>query len=79
MAVNPASDTRIVWPATQIYADGERVEWAGPEGSERPASATLIATASGPGQSGWASYVAWAALVLALITLGLALRPRTSA
>ena len=40
VAVNPKSDARLVWPVTQTYANGERVDWTGPEGSKTPASAT---------------------------------------
>ena len=42
VAVNPKTDTRLEWPAYQTYADGQRVEWTGPEGSKRPASVTTI-------------------------------------
>jgi uncharacterized protein YcnI len=77
MAANPKATTRVVWPAYQTYADGQRVEWTGEEGSKTPASATNISAAGGAGLLGGApSWPAWAALVLALISLGLALRPR---
>lgn len=77
VAANPRVTTELVWPAYQTYADGERVEWTGPAGSKRPASSTQIAavgeatTTSGGGAARW---VPWAALVLALISLGVALR-----
>ncbi|MFL5581792.1 MAG: DUF1775 domain-containing protein [Gemmatimonadaceae bacterium] len=78
VAVNPKTATRIVWPAYQTYADGERVEWTGPADSKRPASATEIgASASAPAAAGGdrtALLVAGAALVLSLVSLGLALR-----
>jgi uncharacterized protein YcnI len=60
VAVNPKSTTQLVWPAFQTYADGERVEWTGPEGSDKPASVTVIATgpasapATSPGAAGMA-------------------------
>lgn len=75
MAANPKTSTQLVWPAFQTYSDGERVEWTGAQGSKTPASSTSIAPASGSaiggGMAGWAP---WAALGLALISLGVALR-----
>lgn len=80
MAANPKEPTRVVWPAVQTYADGERVEWTGAEGSKRPASATTIAAAVSPsGQGSVARSVPWAALIIALISLGLVLRRRADA
>lgn len=73
VAVNPAGERTIAWPVAQVYADGERVEWTGPEGSQTPASVTRIEEPEGGG-----SVVPWAALALALISLGVALRPRGS-
>ncbi|HEV8447173.1 MAG TPA: DUF1775 domain-containing protein [Gemmatimonadaceae bacterium] len=83
-AANPKTEAQVAWPTLQTYADGEVVEWTGPEGSKRPASSTSIrtaaesATGSGGGVAG-TSLVSWAALALALIATGLALRPRTQA
>ena len=81
VAANPKSATRLVWPAIQTYADGERVEWTGAEGTKTPASATVIGAALGAADSshattggGGSTWVPWAALVLALVSLGLALR-----
>ena len=79
VAANPKSATRLVWPAIQTYADGERVEWTGAEGTKTPASATVIGAAPSAGASDGASdgasrWVPWAALVLAVVSLGLALR-----
>ena len=79
VAVNPKTDAKLVWPAYQTYADGERVEWTGAEGTKSPASITTIgaapAASSGAGTSGGpASWVSWAALGLALVSLGLSLR-----
>ena len=45
VAANPKEATKLVWPAFQTYADGERVEWTGPEGTKTPASATTISAA----------------------------------
>ena len=76
VAANPKTDTKLEWPAYQTYADGERVEWTGPEGSKRPASVTTIgadATASGGGGR-LVRLLPWTALVLSLVSLGLAIR-----
>jgi uncharacterized protein YcnI len=74
MAANPKTGGKLVWPAYQTYADGERVEWTGEEGSKRPASVTTISSSAAGGVRG-ASWVPWAALALALVSLGVALRP----
>lgn len=76
MAANPKTATKLTWPAYQTYADGEKVEWTGEEGSKRPASATSIAPATTANGSGSPQWVAWSALAVAVISLGLALRPR---
>jgi uncharacterized protein YcnI len=74
IGVNPKSGTtRLVWPAFQTYADGEVVQWTGPTGSKRPASATELTTRS-TGGSPATLWVAIAALVVAIVGLGLALR-----
>ena len=72
VAVNPDSATRLLWPAYQTYADGERVEWTGPEDAKTPASATDVT--EGQPSSRTALYLAGGALVLALVALGLAVR-----
>lgn len=77
VGVNPKEDARLVWPAFQTYADGERVDWTGPEDSKRPASATILGADSGTG--GVIKYVSVVALVLSLLSFGLALRPKTVA
>ena len=77
VGVNPKEDARLVWPAFQTYADGERVDWTGPEESKRPASATTLGADSRTG--GAVKYVSVVALVLSLLSLGLALRPKTAA
>jgi uncharacterized protein YcnI len=75
VAVNPTTSARLVWPAFQTYADGERVEWTGPEDAKAPASTTEIAdTPSVAADSPAALYLASAALMLALVSLGLVLR-----
>lgn len=76
MAANPKTGDRLVWPAFQTYADGERVEWTGDEGSKRPASVTTLGSQDARGGS--SKWVAWVALALALVSLGLVLsRPRS--
>lgn len=72
VAVNPREDARLVWLALQVYAGGERVEWTGPEDSETPASVTVVREEGGLGLAAW---IAAAALLVALASLGLALRP----
>ena len=80
VAVNPKTATKISWPTYQTYADGERVEWTGAEGSKAPASVTAISVASAsaaPGGGGNTSFVlAAAALGLAIVSLGLSMRKR---
>jgi uncharacterized protein YcnI len=76
VAANPKTETKLEWPAFQTYADGERVEWTGPEGSKRPASVTTIGAAAtgASGGGGAMRLVPWAALGLAIVSLGLAMR-----
>jgi uncharacterized protein YcnI len=74
VAANPKTDTKLEWPAFQTYADGERVEWTGPEGSKRPASVTTIAAAAAAGGAGYVRWLPWAALALSLVSLGLSMR-----
>jgi len=76
VAANPKAATRLVWPTYQTYADGERVEWTGAEGTKRPASATTIAAAATAESGGAPRGLVWTALGLAIVSLGLALRPR---
>ena len=84
IAVNPRENARLVWPVFQTYADGEKVEWTGPEEGERPASSTVIEAqpagqpTAAPG-GGLALYLALGALILGLISLGVALRPASRA
>jgi uncharacterized protein YcnI len=73
VAVNPDEDARLVWRAVQTYEGGEQVSWSGPEGSERPASVTEV-TGDRGGTESAALPVAVAALAVALVGLGLALR-----
>jgi uncharacterized protein YcnI len=80
VAANPKTAGQLVWPTFQTYADGERVEWTGAPGTKSPASVTTIAAATSAAAEGARmNWVPWAALVVAVISLGLALRPRTAA
>jgi uncharacterized protein YcnI len=72
VAVNPREEAPLVWPAVQLYEGGERVEWTGPESSETPASVTLMVEKDDMDLSWW---LAAAALIVALGSLGVALRP----
>jgi len=76
VAANPKTATEIHWPVFQTYADGEKVEWTGPAGSKRPASVTTIAAASTASSGGSPSWMSGIALALAVVALGLSLRPR---
>ena len=76
VAANPKTATEIHWPIFQTYADGERVEWTGPVGSKRPASTTTIAAASTSSTGGSPQWMSGTALALAVVALGLSLRPR---
>jgi uncharacterized protein YcnI len=73
-AANPKTATQVAWPAYQTYASGERVEWTGPEHSKTPASVTSIEPLA---EAGWTTGVTWlagAALLVAMISLGLTMR-----
>ena len=72
VAVNPHQEARLVWPAVQLYEGGERVEWTGPESSETPASVTSVVEKNRVDLSWW---LGGAALIVALASLGVALRP----
>jgi uncharacterized protein YcnI len=76
VAANPKEAVKLVWPAFQTYADGQRVEWTGPEGSKAPASSTSVGSgdAAGAGADGLTRWLPWLALVVAVLSLGLALR-----
>jgi uncharacterized protein YcnI len=50
-AQNPREQTTIAWKVVQVYEDGTRSEWTGPQGSRTPASVTMIradAATAGP-------------------------------
>lgn len=82
MVANPKTATDLVWPVYQTYGDGDRVEWTGNEASRFPASVTNIAAPDSAGATptdGSRQWVQWVALVLALVSLGLVLRPNNRA
>jgi uncharacterized protein YcnI len=72
VGVNPQQATRVSWPVVQTYANGQRVEWAGPVGSDLPASVTEI----GGGESKLSVPIVLGglALLIALAALGVAWR-----
>ena len=79
MAANPKVAAQLVWPVYQTYVGIDRVDWTGEKGSRTPASITSIApvdstAAAGPVAPG--QWVQWIALILALVSLGLVLRPK---
>jgi uncharacterized protein YcnI len=77
IAVNPKTTTQLHWPAYQTYANGDRVEWTGAEGTKSPASVTTISSASSAASaSGTPMLLAGASLVVAFVSLGLAMRKR---
>ena len=45
-AKNPSTEAKIEWKVIQIYEDGTRSEWTGPEGSRSPSSVTTIKAAA---------------------------------
>jgi hypothetical protein len=71
-AANPRVSGRVTWPTIQTYAGGERVEWIGPEHSKTPASVTSIESAAWAG--GGSVWLAGAAVLLSLVSLGLVMR-----
>jgi len=77
VAVNPKESTSLSWPTIQTYQGGEVVNWTSPDtASKTPVSATTIDDTSTPSTGGSQSpvYVSIAALLLALMSLGVALR-----
>ena len=41
-AKNPPAEMKLEWKVVQIYEDGTRSEWTGPEGSRSPSPVTLV-------------------------------------
>jgi uncharacterized protein YcnI len=46
IARNPREETKLVWKVVQIYEDGSRSEWTGPQGTRTPASVTTVKSAT---------------------------------
>ena len=75
VAVNPKQSATLTWPTFQTYAGGERVEWTGEANSRTPASVTRIDSPSTATSLPVAPlYLSAGAIVLSLISLGLAMR-----
>lgn len=45
LATNPAHGSELVWSATQVYADGTKIEWSGPSNSKTPAPRVSLTAA----------------------------------
>ena len=80
IGVNPNEPTTLKWDVVQTYADGTEVAWTGPLESSTPASLTdvvaLAATLEAPAPSfPLGTALGAAALLVALLSLGLSLRP----
>ena len=74
VAVNPKESSLLTWPAYQTYSSGERVDWTGAEVSEKPASFTSISEEGAPESNRLGLYLSIVAVLLSLMSLGLALR-----
>jgi len=74
VAVNPKENSTLEWPAHQTYANGERVDWVGPADSEKPASSTVIGPSGEAKGNRVPVYLSAVAVLLSLMSLGLALR-----
>ncbi len=80
IGVNPSEATTLKWDVVQIYSDGTEVEWTGPPDSSTPASITAIQAPVAAGSADTdanrtGTLLGGVALLLALISLGLVLRP----
>jgi len=78
IGVNPTEATTLKWDVLQVYADGLEVEWTGPADSATPASLTSVrsvAVAIEGSSSGLGLPLGAAAILVALLALGVALRP----
>jgi uncharacterized protein YcnI len=78
IAVNPKASTHISWPVVQTYADGQRVEWTGPQGSDSPASVTVISARAGATQR-FPTILSTLALLIAIAAFAWRRVPRASA
>lgn len=76
VAVNPMTATNVSWPVVQTYANGQVVQWAGPRGSDTPASITTIGGGGASFQQWLPMVLAAFALLVAVLSLALSLRSR---
>jgi uncharacterized protein YcnI len=82
IGVNPGEPTTLKWDVVQTYADGTEVAWTGPPESSTPASLTTVTAPvaeveEAPAPRGaLGTPLGAAALVVALLSLGLSLRPK---
>jgi uncharacterized protein YcnI len=79
IGVNPGEPTTLKWDVVQTYADGTEVGWTGPLESSTPASVTSViappeAAEAPPSQGTFGTWLGGAALLVALLSLGLSLR-----
>jgi methionine-rich copper-binding protein CopC len=80
IGVNPSEPTTLKWDVVQTYEDGPEVAWTGPPDSSTPASVTAVVAPAADveeasaADDSLATVLGAAALVVALISLGLALR-----
>jgi uncharacterized protein YcnI len=79
IGVNPEQPTTLKWDVVQTYDDGTEVSWSGPEDSSTPASVTQVlapveAAPAEVRQSPLGTLLGGAALLVALLSLGLSLR-----
>jgi len=82
IGVNPGEPTTLKWDVVQTYGDGTEVAWTGPADSATPASVTQVlgapvpeaAEVAPPAGSSLGTMLGGVALVVALLSLGLALR-----
>lgn len=79
IGVNPSEAATLKWDVVQTYADGTEVSWSGPEDSATPASVTRVLAPveapTGVPSSSPGTMLGGAALLVALLSLGLSLRP----
>ena len=84
IGVNPEEPTTLKWDVVQTYTDGTEVAWTGPEGSSTPASLTRVTAPVGAVPVGESqpqsvgTMLGGAALLVALLSLGLSLRAKQS-
>jgi uncharacterized protein YcnI len=73
VGVNPGRAVNVSWPVTQVYANGQVVNWTGPRGSDTPASITVIG-AGAPWHQWLPAVLAAFALLVAVLSLAITRR-----